>query len=55
VTTEIPNAFHWVCFVSNLYFVRLHSFLNLFTNVGQAYINTCRSNSSVSSIFNRCQ
>lgn len=55
VTTEVPNAFNWVCFVSDLNFIRLHSFLNLFTNVSQAHINTCRSYSSVSCILYRCQ
>jgi len=40
MTTEILDRFHWICFVSNLNFMRLHYLLNCSTNVTQAHVNS---------------
>ena len=51
VTTQILDCFDWVCLISNFNLVRLHDFLNFFSDIAKSNIDTCCFDSSIGSVF----
>ena len=51
VATKVSDALYGVGFVANLHLIRLHSFLDLLSDVSESHINARRLDSGVSCVF----